>query len=129
MPLDIAAKPTRYSQHLRRAAVGLMRVVALVLAAKLSGGMHAALDVIVATGAVAHPQDDCERDGHECPPGCPSCHCTHAPAACSAPAPCWPEAEPEAHARSVEPAPYAESIPPRRARGRLDRPPRRTSLA
>ena len=30
--------------------------------------------------------DDCEADGHECPPGCPGCHCPHGAVAWHAPA-------------------------------------------
>lgn len=56
----------------------VVRLFVLLFSAELSGVTHAALDVFASDGA--HESDDCDEgeDGHECPPGCPSCHCWHA---------------------------------------------------
>jgi hypothetical protein len=58
----------------------LVRMLTLFVAAELSGGAHLATDVYEAlAGLEHHDQADCGDQGadHECPPGCPSCHCTH----------------------------------------------------
>ena len=57
-----------------------LRVLVLLFTVELSGVTHAALDVLSAFRGDAHAESDCEDDegGHECPPGCPSCHCWHA---------------------------------------------------
>jgi hypothetical protein len=59
--------------------VALLRLVALLVATELSGVAHAALDTVAWAAGIEHPQDDCEDEesGHECPPGCPNCHCVH----------------------------------------------------
>ncbi|MEY4508649.1 MAG: hypothetical protein RLZZ450_771 [Pseudomonadota bacterium] len=59
--------------------VALLRLVALLVATELSGAAHAVLDVAASAVGVEHPRDDCddEEAGHECPPGCPNCHCAH----------------------------------------------------
>jgi hypothetical protein len=58
----------------------LTRLLVMLFAAELSGVTHAALDVCGSLEGAAHGQSDCEdhEGGHECPPGCPSCHCWHA---------------------------------------------------
>ena len=53
-----------------------LRLLVLLFSAELSGVTHAVLDVLADEGA--HESEDCEEDGHECPPGCPGCHCWHA---------------------------------------------------
>lgn len=60
--------------------LGVLRVLALLFTVELSGLTHAALDVLSAVTGDVHAQADCEDEegGHECPPGCPSCHCWHA---------------------------------------------------
>jgi hypothetical protein len=57
-----------------------MRVLVLLFTVELSGLSHAALDVLSAASGDLHAESDCEDEegGHECPPGCPSCHCWHA---------------------------------------------------
>lgn len=114
---------TSASRHARLFAAWLLRVLALVLSTEVSGSLHAAMDVAVVAGVFAHPDDDCERDGHECPPGCLSCHCGHA-AAWS-----WPVVT--AVATAVPPpatraAPLQSTTidPSGPEGGRLDRPPR-----
>lgn len=59
--------------------VAVLRLIALLVATELSGAAHALLDVATSAAGVEHPRDDCddEESGHECPPGCPNCHCTH----------------------------------------------------
>jgi hypothetical protein len=108
----------------RRLTACLLHVMVLVLAADVSGTLHAALDVAVEAGMVAHPDDDCERDGHECPPGCLSCHCTHAATAWNGPLWTWVDAQLAPHAHDRAPSDYADMLPTGPERGRLDRPPR-----
>jgi hypothetical protein len=52
----------------------------LLFAAELSGLTHAALDVSASLLGAQHTSSDCDdsEGGHECPPGCPNCHCWHA---------------------------------------------------
>jgi hypothetical protein len=56
----------------------LLRVLAFALGVQLSGGAHAASEVLslVVSGMVEH-DEQCPADGacDDCPPGCPSCHC------------------------------------------------------
>ncbi|MBK8256454.1 MAG: hypothetical protein IPK82_27775 [Polyangiaceae bacterium] len=59
-----------------RALVLLLRVLAACLALSLSGVLHFAVDIWVATHGGEHPASDCSDDS-DCPPGCASCHCTH----------------------------------------------------
>ena len=110
--------------QLRRVAACLTQVLVLLLSADVSGTLHAALDVAVEAGMVAHPDDDCERDGHECPPGCLSCHCTHAASAWNGPL--WAcvgaQLMPRAHTRVR--SEYADRPVAGPERGRIDRPPR-----
>lgn len=56
----------------------VVRLFVLLFSAELAGVTHAVLDVFVCEGA--HESEDCDEGegGHECPPGCPSCHCWHA---------------------------------------------------
>lgn len=58
----------------------LLRVCALLLVGELSGLAHTGLDVFESLNGLAqHDADDCDDGkGHECPPGCPNCHCWHA---------------------------------------------------
>lgn len=72
-----------------RVTVVLLRMLAVLFAAQFSGVVHTALDVAAALGVTQHPDDGCDGDGgaedHECPPGCPSCHCSHGALAWSPP--------------------------------------------
>ena len=72
---NLLAAATRRKAWLR--AFFVLRVVALFLTVELSGSLHTFLDVC---GVAEAAQDDCDDEaaGHECPPGCPSCHCAHA---------------------------------------------------
>ena len=56
-----------------------MRVLALIVAVQCTGFVHAALDFAGALAGVVHTDEDCSDDApsHDCPPGCPSCHCTN----------------------------------------------------
>jgi len=61
-------------------AVACLRVLALVSLFQLSGAPHLAGDAFEYALTGEHHDDD-EReqdDGHECPPGCPTCHHVHA---------------------------------------------------
>jgi hypothetical protein len=64
---------------LRLLAPLVLRLLALLVATELSGAAHALLDVAASVAGTEHPRDDCddEEAGHECPPGCPNCHCAH----------------------------------------------------
>jgi len=55
------------------------RTLALCLALQLSGAVHFAVDLWQSGEAAADHCDDCpdDEEGRECPPGCPSCHCTN----------------------------------------------------
>ena len=57
-----------------------VRALVLLFAVELSGLSHAALDVACSLTGCTHEESDCDESegGHECPPGCPSCHCWHA---------------------------------------------------
>jgi hypothetical protein len=56
-----------------------LRLLVVLFAAEFSGAVHTALDVAAALGVMEHPDDGCDSDeqDHDCPPGCPSCHCAH----------------------------------------------------
>lgn len=64
-----------------------LRLLVLLFSAELSGATHTVLDVFAEDGS--HESDDCEEDGHECPPGCPGCHCWHAGTPTPPPAISW----------------------------------------
>jgi len=56
----------------------LLQVLALSLVGEISGALHTGLDAASHAGLLAHGDEDCEAgEDHECPPGCPSCHCAH----------------------------------------------------
>jgi hypothetical protein len=68
-------------------AMACLRVLALAFAAQFSGIVHTTLDVAASLGMTDHPDDGCDGDAqhHDCPPGCPSCHCSHGALAWSPP--------------------------------------------
>jgi hypothetical protein len=72
------------AQHTRLLALAL-RCMTLLLACELSGVVHAAVDVAAALSEREHAENDCEQEGHECPPGCPGCHCPNNAVAWTAP--------------------------------------------
>jgi hypothetical protein len=128
MPLPTSTQPSATAfAHVRRVAACLMQVMVLLLSADVSGTLHAALDVAVEAGLVAHPDDDCERDGHECPPGCLSCHCTHTTTAWNNPLGPSVDAQPAPRAHASASSVYADLAPTGPERGRIDRPPRTRS--
>ncbi len=119
-----ASARARWSRLLRVVAV-IVRVFLVVVSFELSG----AAAVIAAVCEEAGDDDGCcpdcplEKDGNECPPGCPSCHCSHAglslppvfaPAMASAGMPRIPTV-PAPHEASVPRAPPLRSVyrPPR----------------
>lgn len=56
----------------------LLRLVAVALCLQISGMTHGLVDVLVSMDVVAAHADDCDDEGPgDCPPGCPTCHCTH----------------------------------------------------
>lgn len=64
----------------------LLRLLALFVSTELAGVVHTALDVTDTLSGAEHPHDDCDAEaGHECPPGCVNCHCTHGAVAWAAP--------------------------------------------
>ena len=83
-PRSTASCARAWNNHARRsrsliALAVVLRLVALFVATELSGALHALLDVAASIAGSEHPEDDCEDEeaGHECPPGCPNCHCVH----------------------------------------------------
>jgi hypothetical protein len=72
------ARPGRRPSRVARVAAVVLRLLSLLLATELSGAVHAASDIAASLAGTEHPSDDCDDEqGHECPPGCSSCHCTH----------------------------------------------------
>jgi hypothetical protein len=72
-----SAKESRMSVTLRVLA-RLARIVVALLAMQLSGFDHLATDLLIPLDAMGD-ETDCpnEKPGHDCPPGCPGCHCAH----------------------------------------------------
>jgi hypothetical protein len=54
------------------------RIIVTLVAMQLSGLSHLATDLLVAVDEMAD-ESGCpnEKPGHDCPPGCPGCHCAH----------------------------------------------------
>lgn len=70
----------------------VLRLVVTMTAVQITGIPHVAVDVIAAMQndeRQEHSHENCpnDDDGRECPPGCPSCHCTHAMSALPVAAP------------------------------------------
>lgn len=62
-----------------RAALLLLRAVAVCLSLQMSGFLHFATDLWLDGEAAARHFSESEGDGDDdCPPGCPTCHCVHA---------------------------------------------------
>lgn len=78
-------KPTRMAPWAAGLGV-LLRLLTVLIACELSGVVHVALDVAAACGQAEHGENDCDEEGHECPPGCPGCHCPNRAVAWHAPA-------------------------------------------
>ena len=59
----------------------VVRVLVALTAVQMTGFPHAVADVVIALQSDGghHEDEDCpyDKDGRECPPGCPSCHCVH----------------------------------------------------
>ena len=110
--------------RLLRILVIALRMVVSVTAVQISGVSHAVADVIVAVQGGDEYEHNCpnDNDGRECPPGCPSCHCTHAMNA-------LPSVGPSFVLDALIPieiaiAPYEAQSPPGPEPGALYRPPR-----
>lgn len=109
--------------------VALLRLLAVLLVGELSGALHTVLDAAASVGLVAHPEDDCDQgDGHECPPGCTSCHCSHGAVAWAAPQMDVRVAIVHAPARADGFVPSERLPPPGVDRARLYRPPRNRAV-
>lgn len=56
----------------------LARLVLAVVMLQLGGVVGVVADLVFA-GATADDATECpnEKPGHDCPPGCPTCHCAH----------------------------------------------------
>lgn len=107
-----------------RILVIALRMVVAVTAVQISGVSHAVADVIVAVQGGDEYEHNCpnDEDGRQCPPGCPSCHCTHAMNA-------LPSLGPSFVLEPLTPieipiAPYEAQTPPGPEPGALYRPPR-----
>jgi len=76
----------RWSFRMLRAVnvlVIVMRFVVAMTAVQITGIPHVLADVVAAVQSDENHEHDHENcpnddDGRQCPPGCPSCHCTHA---------------------------------------------------
>jgi len=68
------------TRRLRRAFALFVRTLAAILALQLSGAPHVIEDLadtfLASESGIEHHDCDDESD-QDCPPGCPSCHCTH----------------------------------------------------
>lgn len=110
-------RPSRSSRALlgarrKRAFVGvILRLLALLVSTELSGAAHAVLDVTASLTGAEHPDDDCDAEaGHECPPGCTNCHCTHGAVAWAT-----PRVATLAHLNEIQPALREAGFVPRDA--------------
>ncbi len=66
----------RLQQISRFRLISLLRMIALVTALQLSGAIHATVDLYSAfAGTVVATDCEDEREGKQCPAGCPNCHC------------------------------------------------------
>lgn len=74
-----AFTPRRQLAFSKRVLLAFLRVFAILVAVQISGFSHFVTDTLAAAGVVERHSDDCndEPDGRECPPGCPTCHCSH----------------------------------------------------
>jgi hypothetical protein len=106
----------------------VVRLLIAITAVQMTGIPHVIADVVMAVHSNGNDQpltdDDCpeERDGHECPPGCPNCHCAHPvnalpvlPASFLLELPSFEE---------IAIAPYDAQAPPKPDLGAVYRPPR-----
>lgn len=105
----------------------VVRLLMVVTAFQMTGTPHVVADVIIALhsdGGDEHETDDCpnDRDGRECPPGCPDCHCAHPMRALPLlPSPFLLELP---SFDEIAFAPYDAQAPPRPDLGGVYRPPR-----
>lgn len=124
-----APKPT--SVALGTMILVILRALAVVLGLQLGGIGHAAADLIESIAASSTAEhEQCPPDGacDDCPPGCPSCHCSNRVPSVAAKGTLLPSA--------VEPPPidawrpFANAdAPPGPEPASLYRPPRVVSLA
>jgi hypothetical protein len=115
---------------LLRALYLVVRVLAVLACLEISGSLALAAEIGAMPDAAS---DDCcsdcplEKDGKECPPMCPACHCTHAvlavPAALTSTLLTLP-----APASALRWLNQPSALPPSAPVGSLYRPPRSTSV-
>lgn len=85
---DARALVRRSRVSFTRLASIALRALVLLIAIQISGVASVAAELAaVGVGDVDGCCSDCpfEKDGQECPPSCPSCHCSHGGAALPAP--------------------------------------------
>lgn len=58
--------------------ITIARFVAVIVAIQISGLSHGVTDALASMGVIEEHSDDCgdEPGDRDCPPGCPTCHCT-----------------------------------------------------
>lgn len=106
----------------------VMRLLVAITAVQMTGISHVVTDVVLAVYGNGNGQhqtdDDCpeERDGRECPPGCPNCHCGH-PLNALPPLPVSFSLDP-LNFKEIAIAPYDAHTPPKPDLGVIYRPPR-----
>lgn len=66
----------------------LLRVVTVLFALQFSGALHDVSDLVAAVAGLEHVDDQCpvDRPCHDCPAGCPNCHCPNLAGSLVAPA-------------------------------------------
>ena len=107
-----------------------VRLFVALTAFQMTGLPHFAVDAVAAiqgTDETGHRDDDCpnDKDGRECPPGCPDCHCAHPMGALPLlPSPFLLELPSGAE---IALAPYEATAPPRPDPAAVYRPPRHAS--
>lgn len=114
-----------------RVLILALRVLVAVVSLQVSGTPAVAAELGLRLGdAVDDCCNDCpmEKDGKECPPGCPNCHCAHGIVAL--PTALESSAPPTVSVGcDVEPAPYEASVPRAPPLPGVYRPPRVISLS
>lgn len=113
-----------------RAIVPVMRILVALIAMQLGGVGILVTDLFVGIDEVTE-ETDCpnEKPGHDCPPGCPGCHCAHGGIAVppSSLKPATPQTLGEA--RIVHLRPDEADAPSEPLLPSIFRPPRRASLS
>lgn len=97
----------------------IIHAVAFVFALGITGLIPVAADALCLSQEDEH-EDDCSDCGHDCPPGCPDCHCAF-PSALAVIAAGY---EAVAYATSIEFANISVGVAPAPAGAAVYRPPR-----